>query len=228
MSMKNSNDTTGNRTRELQACSAVPQPNAPPAACPCTRCVLYLFCSVLYTYIYLQLKSWKGVKWRFRDTFYVGHSCRGIGHSILAYCNAAHIKDGRQHKNMSALLRQKLEHWTADWTTPKANNSGNFRGRRVEMAKWMVVRFRHHVGYVSVVNTACSTTLNVTSSRLSADGKPNNEFCLHKDTTPPQPNHTVTPTLIVPEQYNPWNNSTNKSQAPEDGCTNIRNMLSIK
>jgi hypothetical protein len=33
---------------------------------------------------------------------------------------------------------------------------------------------------------------------------------------------------IEPEQYNPWNNSTNKSQAHEDGCTNIRNMLSIK
>jgi len=33
---------------------------------------------------------------------------------------------------------------------------------------------------------------------------------------------------IVSEQYNPWNNSTNKSQAPEDGYINIRNMLSIK
>jgi len=33
---------------------------------------------------------------------------------------------------------------------------------------------------------------------------------------------------IEPEQYNPLNNSTNKSQAPEDGCINIRNMLSIK
>jgi hypothetical protein len=30
MSMKNSNDTIGNRTRDLQACSAVPQPTAPP------------------------------------------------------------------------------------------------------------------------------------------------------------------------------------------------------
>ena len=40
--------------------------------------------------------------------------------------------------------------------------------------------------------------------------------------------HNVTPTHIVPEQYNPWNNSTNKSQALEDGCINIRNMLSIK
>ena len=47
-------------------------------------------------------------------------------------------------------------------------------------------------------------------------------FSLHTDTTPPQPNH------IEPEQYNPWNNSTNKSQAPENGCINIRNMLSIK
>jgi len=43
-----------------------------------------------------------------------------------------------------------------------------------------------------------------------------------------QPNHNVTPTHIEPEQYNPWNNSTNKSQAAEDGCINIRNMLSIK
>jgi len=27
-------------------------------------------------------------------------------------------------------------------------------------------------------------------------------FSLHKDTTPPQPNHTVTQTHIEPEQYN--------------------------
>ena len=33
-------------------------------------------------------------------------------------------------------------------------------------------------------------------------------FSLHTDTTPPQPNHTVTPTHIEPEQYNPWNKST--------------------
>ena len=33
-------------------------------------------------------------------------------------------------------------------------------------------------------------------------------FSLHKDTTPPEPNHTVTPTHIEPEQYNPWNKST--------------------
>jgi len=28
-------------------------------------------------------------------------------------------------------------------------------------------------------------------------------FNLHTDTTPPQPNHNVTPTHIEPEQYNP-------------------------
>ena len=33
-------------------------------------------------------------------------------------------------------------------------------------------------------------------------------FSLHKDTTPPQPNHTVTPTHIELEKYNIWNKST--------------------
>ena len=32
MPMKNSNDTIENRTRDLPACSAVPQPTAPPRA----------------------------------------------------------------------------------------------------------------------------------------------------------------------------------------------------
>ena len=32
--MKNSNETVGNRTRDLPTCSVVSQPTAPPAACP--------------------------------------------------------------------------------------------------------------------------------------------------------------------------------------------------
>ena len=32
MSVKNSNDAIGNRSRDIQACSAVPQPTAPPRA----------------------------------------------------------------------------------------------------------------------------------------------------------------------------------------------------
>jgi hypothetical protein len=31
---------------------------------------------------------------------------------------------------------------------------------------------------------------------------PDAGFSLHKNTTPPQQNHTVTPTRIEPEQYN--------------------------
>ena len=37
MSIKNSNDTIGNRTRDLPACSAVPQPTAPPRTPPRDR-----------------------------------------------------------------------------------------------------------------------------------------------------------------------------------------------
>ena len=33
---------------------------------------------------------------------------------------------------------------------------------------------------------------------------------------------------ILTKQYNPWNNSTNKTQGPEVGCINIRNMFNIK
>jgi len=51
---------------------------------------------------------------------------------------------------------------------------------------------------------------------------------LYPDTTTPQANHNVTPTHIEPEQYNPWNNSSNKSQAPEVGRINIWNMLGSK
>ena len=35
-------------------------------------------------------------------------------------------------------------------------------------------------------------------------------------------------TSILTEKYNTWNKIHSKSQAPEDGCTNIRNMLSSK
>jgi hypothetical protein len=46
MSMKNSNDTIGNRTRDLPACSAVPQPTAPPRSKD-----IYLFiCSSMLEY----------------------------------------------------------------------------------------------------------------------------------------------------------------------------------
>jgi hypothetical protein len=49
MSMKNSNDTTGNRTRFLPACSAVPQPTALPRAPHITPCAFWFY-SISRTY----------------------------------------------------------------------------------------------------------------------------------------------------------------------------------
>jgi hypothetical protein len=42
---KISNNTIGNRTRHLQTCSAVPQPTAPPAACPHVHGVHLFICA---------------------------------------------------------------------------------------------------------------------------------------------------------------------------------------
>jgi len=49
MSIKNSNDTIGNRTRYLPACSAVPQPTAPPRT-PQLSCSNPLKTSVCFMY----------------------------------------------------------------------------------------------------------------------------------------------------------------------------------
>ena len=43
MSMKNVNDTIGNRTRDLPTCSAVPQPTAPPRAPRIMEVIFYNF-----------------------------------------------------------------------------------------------------------------------------------------------------------------------------------------
>jgi len=48
----------------------------------------------------------------------------------------------------------------------------------------------------------------------------------HTDTTPTS--HTETPTYIEIRIHNQCGDSIEKSQAPDDGCINIRNMLSIE
>jgi len=45
---------------------------------------------------------------------------------------------------------------------------------------------------------------------------------------PPQPSHTETPTHIETRTHNQYSDITEKSQAPDDGCINARNMLSIE
>ena len=51
------------------------------------------------------------------------------------------------------------------------------------------------------------------------------EAC-HKDTTPTS--HTETPTHIETRTHNQCGDKIEKSQAPDDGCINVRNMLSIE
>ena len=46
MSMKNSNDTNGNRTRDLPTCSAMSQPSAPPSA-------PYIYIYIVINWIYI-------------------------------------------------------------------------------------------------------------------------------------------------------------------------------
>ena len=48
----------------------------------------------------------------------------------------------------------------------------------------------------------------------------------HTDTTPTS--HTETPTHIETRTHNQCGDTIEKSQAPDDGCINVRNMLSIK
>jgi len=44
----------------------------------------------------------------------------------------------------------------------------------------------------------------------------------------PQPSHTETPTHIETRTHNQCGDIIEKSQAPDDGCINVRNMLSIE
>jgi len=45
---------------------------------------------------------------------------------------------------------------------------------------------------------------------------------------PPQPSHTETPTHIETRTCDRCGDTIEKSQAPDDGCVNVRNMLSIE
>jgi len=45
---------------------------------------------------------------------------------------------------------------------------------------------------------------------------------------PLQPSHTETPTHIETRRHNQCGNTIGKSQAPDDGCINVRNMLSTE
>jgi len=45
---------------------------------------------------------------------------------------------------------------------------------------------------------------------------------------PPQPNHTETPIHIETRTHDQCGDTLGKSQAPDDGCINVRNILSTE
>jgi len=45
---------------------------------------------------------------------------------------------------------------------------------------------------------------------------------------PPQPSHTETPTHIETRTHDQCGDTIEKSQTPDDGCINVRNMLNIE
>jgi len=45
---------------------------------------------------------------------------------------------------------------------------------------------------------------------------------------PPQPSHTETPTYIETGTHDQGGDTIEKSQAPDDGCIKVRNMLSVE
>ena len=45
---------------------------------------------------------------------------------------------------------------------------------------------------------------------------------------PPQPSQNKTPTHIETRTHDQSGDTIEKSQAPDDGCINVRNMLSIE
>jgi len=45
---------------------------------------------------------------------------------------------------------------------------------------------------------------------------------------PPQPSHTETPKHIETRTRDQCDDTIEKSQAPDDGCINVQNMLSIE
>jgi len=50
----------------------------------------------------------------------------------------------------------------------------------------------------------------------------------HTDTDTTPTSHTETPTHIETRTHNQYGDTIEKSQAPDDGCINARNMLSIE
>jgi len=83
--MKNSKDPIGNRTRDLPACSTMPQPTAPPAACP----LHYTEMNILSYYVCYENYCSKSHVQSIESCFYKMH----IHTRIWNYTTVTHVFD---------------------------------------------------------------------------------------------------------------------------------------
>ena len=88
--MKNSNDTIGNRTRNLPTCSAVPQPTVPPAACPDLHRWLFKkrLLNLQYTRrVYIEIDGVRRYEWTLQCVTMFHTDCtRFIISSVIRVC----------------------------------------------------------------------------------------------------------------------------------------------
>ena len=90
-----------------------------------------------------------------------------------------------------------IQHYLTNYIT--ANDEWNYVLSTINIY-WCIIILRD-----VQIQRKCSRMLQALPSALRY---PYAGWSLHKDTTPPQLNHTITPTHIEPEQYNTWNKST--------------------
>ena len=113
--MKNSNDTIGNRTRDLPACSAMPQPTAPPRA-PYMK----LYCGILWhTMAYCQSESRETQNTGCLDVHQTSHAGEGNCCKYIRDLCRTFIKLHSLY--MQAAIAQSLQRLAMGWTVRGSN-----------------------------------------------------------------------------------------------------------
>ena len=95
MSIKNSNDTIGNRTHDPPACSAVPQPTAPP------RVPIFLADDPIIVWLFTH----SSYVWLHRTTEYLRHRKRQVCWRFIKGWQGGDIMRNKLWNELSLLLR---------------------------------------------------------------------------------------------------------------------------
>ena len=103
MSTKTSNETIGNRTRDLPACSAVPQPNAAPCMYSVLAYNTLVFFRYFETYLWLSLSSNINISFIHKCVFICTLLGLFSGHKYLEKSSLLLLDKGRTHRLVCVL-----------------------------------------------------------------------------------------------------------------------------